>query len=68
MMAISRDNAEIVAKEIQISLNLFERAEHVLNVCRCKSDPGGKVGHRVKALQRRREVSVWLLWQGVTAL
>ena len=29
-MAISRDNAEIVAKEIQISLNLFERAEHVL--------------------------------------
>ena len=30
-MAISRDNAEIVAKEIQISLNLFERAEHVLN-------------------------------------
>ena len=30
-MAISRDNAEIVAKEIQISLNLFERAEYVLN-------------------------------------
>ena len=29
-MAINRDNAEIVAKEIQISLNLFERAEHVL--------------------------------------
>ena len=29
-MAISRDNAEIVAKGIQISLNLFERPEHVL--------------------------------------
>ena len=36
-MAISRDNAEIVAKEIQISLNLFERAEHVLKNAFSKS-------------------------------
>ena len=48
-MAISRDNAEIAAKEIQISLNLFERAEHVLKgelhlsiLFECKTPISGK--------------------------
>ena len=55
-MAISRDNAEIVAKEIQISLNLFERAEHVLNICIVKHTRTFTFNLRITCTSARRNV------------